>query len=85
MRRTFFDFEAIEVSRAPRRRSANSSFTITWAFRAEEAASYQAMGFFERLLEVGDAATSVTAKFTEMSWKGDPDHDVLILHWRARG
>lgn len=69
LRSTFFDFSAIEVA----------TFTIGHAELeihyhmgpvAEEAASYQAMGFFEGLLDLA-GATDVVAELTERSWAGD--------------
>lgn len=46
---------------------------------AEEAASYQAMGFFERLLEIA-GARDVRARFTSRAWEGD-DSTALELRW----
>jgi len=47
--------------------------------RAEEAASLQTMGFFERQLELA-GATNVTAKLSERSWAGDA-RTLLQLNW----
>ncbi len=46
---------------------------------AEEAASYQTMGFFERLLTVAGAQAVVT-EFTQRSWAGD-ERTLLELSW----
>jgi hypothetical protein len=46
---------------------------------AEEAASYQALGFFERLLEVAGARDS-RGQLRERSWAGD-EQTVLELRW----
>jgi hypothetical protein len=46
---------------------------------AEEAASLQTMGFFERQLELA-AATDVHARFLERSWAGDK-RTLLELCW----
>jgi uncharacterized protein (TIGR02265 family) len=50
---------------------------------AEEAASYQAMGFFERLLELA-GARDVRAGFTTARWRGDPATS-LELRWKQPG
>ena len=49
--------------------------------RAEEAACFQTMGFFERLLELA-GASDVQSQFSQRSWAGDPD-TVLKLHWQS--
>jgi hypothetical protein len=48
---------------------------------AEEAASWQTMGFFERLLEV-TGARDVSARFSMRSWVGEA-RTLLSLHWTA--
>lgn len=78
LRSTFFDFDALDV------RSVSSSHaTILVHYymgaKAEEAASFQTMGFFERLLDVA-GASAVSARFTKRSWAGD-DETVLELEW----
>jgi hypothetical protein len=47
--------------------------------KAEEAASYQTMGFFERLVEVA-GGTDVHARFTSCSWTRGA-RTVLTLDW----
>ena len=47
--------------------------------RAEEAASYQTMGFFERLIEIA-GATEIAVRFTSSSWARAP-RTVLTLDW----
>ena len=47
----------------------------------EEAASYQAMGFFERLLELA-GATEIDARFTARSWSHD-ERTRLELSWKS--
>lgn len=68
LRGTFFDFEALQV---PTLTDDHALITIAYGMgrTAEEAASFQTMGFFERLLEVA-GASHVEAKFTERSWVG---------------
>ncbi len=80
LRSTFFDFEAIAI---PLLHEDEARVTIDYGMGmpAEEAASFQTMGFFERILEVSGAAPGVTAKFLQRSWIGDPD-TVLELSWR---
>ena len=78
MRATLFDFEALAVRSAV---PGHASVMIHYHMGslAEEAASYQTMGFFERLLEVA-GASSVVASFTRRSWNVDPDTR-LEIHW----
>ncbi len=78
LRATFFDFEALEI---PMLHDGQADIVIRYGMgpMAEEAASVQTQGFFERLLELA-AATAVTARFTETSWTGDP-RTLLQLRW----
>jgi hypothetical protein len=46
---------------------------------AEETASYQTLGFFERLLEEA-GAKELTGRFTARSWAGD-ERTLIDLHW----
>lgn len=79
LRATFFDFEAIEIrSASPNHAAIVVHYHMGPA--AEEAASYQTMGFFERLLSVA-GAEGVDARFAERSWTGDPQ-TLLELHWQ---
>ncbi|MBX3187746.1 MAG: hypothetical protein KF819_12055 [Labilithrix sp.] len=77
-RATYFDFEALEI---PTLVADHAHVVIHYYMgpMAEEAASNQTMGFFERLLEVA-GATPVSAKFKECSWLGD-DRTLLELVW----
>lgn len=79
MRKSFFDFAALDVTRI-----TDGAATIRINYRmgdiAEEAASFQTMGVFERLLEVGGARL-VHASFVSERWAGAPD-TVLELRWR---
>jgi hypothetical protein len=47
---------------------------------AEEAASWQTLGFFERLLEVA-GAKDIRGRFRSRSWMGD-EKTVVSLDWR---
>ncbi|MBL8953465.1 MAG: hypothetical protein JNK82_22005 [Myxococcaceae bacterium] len=70
LRQSFFDFSALEVLGV-----SDSDAQLQIAYQmgpvAEEAASFQTMGFFIRLLELS-GAKSVESKFTGRSWAGDP-------------
>jgi hypothetical protein len=78
LRATYFDFEALEVNVI-----CDGEADVLIAYHmgpsAEEAASCQTMGFFERLLEVA-GAKNVFAQFTERSWTGQP-RTRLELRW----
>ena len=78
LRSTFFDFEALEVRTAT---PDHAAIAIQYHMgpMAEEAASFQTMGFFERLLVVA-RAQAVEARFAKRSWAGDKQ-TVLELHW----
>jgi hypothetical protein len=79
LRSTYFDFDALEVTSVA---AGHAQVEIRYHMgpMAEEAASYQAMGFFERLLEVA-GSSEVFAQFLERSWAGDP-RTLLDLSWR---
>lgn len=77
-RSTYFDFEALEIpSLAP----GHAEVVIHYYMgaKAEEAASYQTMGFFERLVEVA-GGTGVIAQFASTSWTRG-SRTMLILDW----
>ena len=78
LRGTYFDFEALVV---PTLTDEHAVIVIAYQMgrTAEEAASFQTMGFFERLLEVA-GAEHVVANFSERSWAGDP-RTTLELSW----
>lgn len=69
LRRSFFDYAALEMTSVS---DGEATLTIAYGMgpRAEEAASWQTLGFFERLLEVA-GGTQVRAWFSARSWKGD--------------
>lgn len=78
LRSTFFDFEALEI---PTLSDGQALIVIRYYMGdiAEEAACYQTLGFFERLLELG-GASNVFAQFRERSWNGDK-RTLLELSW----
>ena len=78
LRETFFDFDALEVLLL---HDGEAQIVIRYymGMPAEEAASYQTMGFFEGLLELAEAK-NITAQFRERSWAGDP-RTRLVLTW----
>ena len=78
-RATYFDFEAIEI---PTLVDDHASVVIHYFMGAvaEEAASHQTMGFFERLLELA-GATSIHAVLREKSWRRD-ERTLLELAWK---
>ncbi len=79
LRRGFFDFSAFDL-RALSESSAQFEIGYEMAPVAEEAASYQALGFFEKLLELS-GATRLQARFSKKVWAGDPA-TVLELNWK---
>ena len=78
MRATFFDFPALDITMLL---DDQAEIVISYHMgaRAEEAASFQTLGFFERQLELA-GATHVSAQLTERSWAGDA-RTLLQLHW----
>jgi len=77
-RATYFDFEALEI---PTLTEDHAHVVIHYFMGpiAEEAASQQTRGFFERLLEKA-GARAISADFSERSWAGDP-RTLLTLTW----
>jgi hypothetical protein len=69
LRRGFFDYSALEIGSIS---DGEASIVVSYGMspRAEEAASWQTLGFFERLLEVA-GATDVKARFGARAWAGD--------------
>jgi hypothetical protein len=78
LRSTYFDFEALHI---PTLTEEHAVIVVSYQMgrTAEEAASYQTLGFFERLLEVS-GAEHVVADFSERSWVGDA-RTALELSW----
>lgn len=77
-RRSFFDFEALAMLRIDDV-SADVRIDYGMSAVAEEAASVQALGFFEGLVELADGRC-VEASFSERSWQGDAQ-TTLRLTW----
>jgi len=79
MRETFFNFNALEV---PLLHDNEAHVVVRYymGMPAEEAASYQTMGFFEGLLELA-GAKDVRAEFQDRSWAGDA-RTMLVIRWR---
>ena len=78
MRETFFDFEALQVLML-HEGEAQIAIHYYMGMPAEEAASYQTMGFFEGLLELA-GAKDIRAAFRAKSWQGAP-RTILDLRW----
>jgi hypothetical protein len=80
LRATYFDFEALDV---PVLVDGEARIGIAYHMGqpAEEAAAFQTMGFFERLLEIA-GAVDVYARFSARSWAGD-ERTLLDVVWRA--
>ncbi len=78
LRATFFDFSALEIVMLLDDQ-AEIAISYHMGARAEEAASLQTMGFFERQLELA-GATNVNARLTERTWAGDA-RTLLSLSW----
>ncbi len=69
LRRTFFDYPALEMTSVS---DGEAVLVVSYGMSppAEEAASWQTLGFFERLLEVA-GGSDVQAWFASKSWSGD--------------
>jgi hypothetical protein len=80
LRRTFFDYAALEMSSVS---DGEARLHISYSMGpvAEEAASWQTLGFFERLLEVA-GAHDVKAWFSSRSWAG-AILTTVELRWRS--
>jgi hypothetical protein len=79
LRSTYFDFDAFDLVML-HEHQALIELSYHMGMPAEEAASWQTLGFFERLLELS-GALDVHARFVERSWTGDP-RTLLALDWR---
>lgn len=80
LRSTFFDFPAVQITTLT---PEHAEIAIHYGMGevAEEAASFQAMGFFEGLLALA-GATDVEAVFRSRSWAGD-ETTVLSITFRV--
>lgn len=78
LRQTFFDFDALDV---PLLHDDEAHIVVRYymGMPAEEAASYQTMGFFEGLLELA-GAKDVGAEFHGKSWAGG-GRTMLVIRW----
>jgi hypothetical protein len=78
LRATYFDFEALSV---PMLHDGEAQIVIHYymGMPAEEAASLQAQGFFEGLLELV-GSKNVRSSFRAKSWEGAPK-TLLDLRW----
>lgn len=78
LRQTFFDFEAMSV---PSIHDGEAQILINYYMGpvAEEAASVQAMGFFEGLLALA-GAKDLRGEFRTKAWKGDAK-SLLVMRW----
>jgi hypothetical protein len=79
IRSSFFDFEAFSFENlAPG--EAQIAIHYYMGETAEEAASFQALGFFEGVLEVA-GGRDIEASFSSRSWAGD-DKTLAVLRWK---
>jgi hypothetical protein len=79
LRSTFFDFDSLDIVML-HDDEAQVVIAYGMGMPAEEAASFQTMGFFERQLELA-GAVDVRGRFLERSWAGDA-RTLLDLRWR---
>jgi hypothetical protein len=79
LRASFFDYAALAVTDLT---EGEATLTVAYGMSApaEEAASYQTLGFFERLLEAS-GANDVVGTFTTKVWRGDLITTASLL-WR---
>ena len=80
MRDTFFDFEAQKVLML-HEGEAQIAINYFMGMPAEEAASYQTLGFFEGLLELA-GAKDIRAVFRARSWHG-AERTLIDLRWTS--
>jgi hypothetical protein len=78
LRQSFFDYPAL-VMRDITDGEAHVVIAYGMGHRAEEAASFQTLGFFQRLLEVS-GAKDVKIGFEGTSWDGAPN-TLLAMQW----
>ena len=79
LRQSFFDYPALAIREVT---DGEASVVIAYGMapRAEEAASWQTLGFFERLLELSGAEVKRIG-FASKSWQGAPE-TLLEMRWR---
>lgn len=78
LRQSFFDYPALTM-REINDDEASIGIAYGMGAKAEEAASHQTLGFFERLLEVS-GAKNVTIALSAKSWEGAP-LTILSMAW----
>jgi hypothetical protein len=80
LRSTYFDFDTLSI---PHLADGEAQVIIRYCMgpTAEEAASHQTLGFFERLLEIA-GGRDIGTNFTTRAWAGDPE-TTLDLVWSA--
>lgn len=83
LRRTFFDFEALEIDTLIPN-LARIAVHYRMGAKAEKAAAYQTMGFFERVLELS-GAKQVTTSFVERGWEPNSLRTLLLFEWQEPG
>jgi hypothetical protein len=79
-RQSFFDYPALEIDELTDE-EATIDIRYGMAPLAEEAASHQTLGFFERLVEVA-GGLDVKASFASRSWAGD-EATKIKLAWHT--
>ncbi len=82
LRATWFDFEALTV---PTLLEDECELSINYGMgdTAEEAATWQTVGFFEQMLERA-GATGLVPTFLAKSWLGQGSHSRVSLRWASR-
>ena len=85
VRASFFDYPALDIADLT---EGEATLIISYGMskRAEEAASWQTVGFFERLLEVAGAA-GVRASFATKAWRraiggAAATYQIAVIVWR---
>ncbi len=82
LRKSFFNFSAVDlVSVTDGYAKLRISYNMSRL--AEEAATYQTLGFFEGLLTLS-GAKDIRFQFTSRQWEGD-SYTVLELEWKQSG
>ena len=79
LRQSFFDWPALTIREIS---DGDASVQVAYGMcdRAEEAASWQTLGFFERLLEMS-GAKDARVVFTERSWNTGESKTIITMHW----
>lgn len=78
LRNSFFNFDPVNTL-VFFRNYAKLQIAFDMSPKAEEAATWQTVGYFERLLELS-GASNISFNFTEKAWEGDPA-TILELDW----